>query len=138
MDDGGNLDPTSGAADVNAPSPSSLIPGYAQNSWIGALAVSAPGTRLNSQCLEYHDKWYPVVSGPTRHPLHRAQVHALTAPAYDCRGAENNYLEHDPSQMLNAGREYYSRCIREIRRVIRWQAGTLAGIRGENDGEIRE
>jgi hypothetical protein len=36
MDDGGNLDPTSGEADVNAPSPGSLIPGYAQNFWIGA------------------------------------------------------------------------------------------------------
>jgi hypothetical protein len=36
MDDGGNLDPTSGEADVNAPSPGSLSPGYAQNFWIGA------------------------------------------------------------------------------------------------------
>jgi hypothetical protein len=35
-DDGGNLDPTPGEAEVNAPSPASLIPGYAQNSWIGA------------------------------------------------------------------------------------------------------
>jgi len=33
---GGNLDPAHREADVNAPSPRSLIPGYAQNFWIGA------------------------------------------------------------------------------------------------------
>jgi len=33
----GNLDPTPGEAAVNARSPSSFIPGYAQNFWIGAL-----------------------------------------------------------------------------------------------------
>jgi hypothetical protein len=32
----GNLDPTPGEADVNALSPRGLIPGYAQNLWIGA------------------------------------------------------------------------------------------------------
>jgi hypothetical protein len=35
-DVGGNLDPAHREADVNAPSPGSLIPGYAQNFWIGA------------------------------------------------------------------------------------------------------
>jgi hypothetical protein len=33
---GGNLDPAHREADVNAPSPGSLIPGYAQNFSIGA------------------------------------------------------------------------------------------------------
>jgi hypothetical protein len=36
VDVGGNLDPTPGEAVVNRPSPGSLIPGYAQNLWIGA------------------------------------------------------------------------------------------------------
>jgi hypothetical protein len=36
VDVGGNLDPSPGEADVNAPHPGSFIPGYAQNLWIGA------------------------------------------------------------------------------------------------------
>jgi len=36
VDDGGNLDPTPGEADVNARSPSGLTAGYAQDFWIGA------------------------------------------------------------------------------------------------------
>jgi len=35
-DDGGNLDPTPGEADVKRLSPARLTAGYAQNFWIGA------------------------------------------------------------------------------------------------------
>src|SRR5690348_11729079 len=45
MDDGGNLDPTLGEANVNAPRPGQSHPGYAQDVWIGALVTAAAAAR---------------------------------------------------------------------------------------------